>query len=111
MNLRPVMTKQPRYENKRLRDLCHTAPHCFLQVACIPHNPNDGYAPCHSNLLRHGRGSHYKTHDVYVVPGCQGCHDWLDKGGAPREEQEQVFMAGWERWQLYLWQYGLVKVA
>jgi hypothetical protein len=114
MNLtnRPVMQKDPRYENRRLLDLCHGAP-CVLNFAgCTGGtNPDEPSVPCHSDWLEDGKGVGYKAHDHTAVPGCPSCHRMLDSGGLPTEYRKRFFRAGQQKWWAYLWQNDLVKVA
>lgn len=95
------------YRNRKLLDLCRGEA-CYL---AFPNCEGFNTVPCHSNMLRHGRGFSYKSHDVYVVPGCPSCHRELDAlGNYTREQKEQVFMSAWERWMLQLFQKEFVDV-
>ena len=96
------------YRNRKLLDVAHEAPHCFLGIKGICVSSEDGYSPCHSNLQRHGRGFAHKSADVYAVPGCHACHRWLDYGKTAREEKEAAFMSAWERYILWLFETGKV---
>ena len=98
------------HRDRKLLDLCHDAP-CMLRVDKVCRSGINPSVPAHSNLQRHGRGHSHKSHDCYAVPGCIECHAWLDTGPASREAKEFAFMAALERWLLYLWRNGLVKVA
>lgn len=110
---RPVMRKDPRYQNRKLLDLCHGKPCCLNIPGCTggtsEHAPS---VPCHSNALSDGRGKDYKTHDHTAVPGCPSCHHELDYGSTwTREEKKEYFRAGQRKWWAYVWQNDLVKVA
>ena len=111
--MRPVMQKQPRYENRRLLDLCHGAP-CVLNFpGCTGgENPDAPSVPCHSNWQSDGRGTGYKTHDHATVPGCPSCSFTLDYGAEyTREQKEEAFRMAQRRWWAYLWTHNKVKVA
>lgn len=105
------MIERGMYRNRKLLDLSHFAP-CLLQIPKICRSGVFPSVPCHSNFQRHGRGAYNKSHDVFHVPGCPPCHYWLDEGTtASREEKDNAFMAGLERWILYLFRYEYVVVA
>jgi hypothetical protein len=101
------------YRNGKLLRLCHHRP-CMLQIPKVctgGDRPDRPSVPCHSNMLRHGRGHAHKSHDVFTVPGCPDCHHWLDYGKASRDEKQDAFMAALERWWLYAWDNELLEVA
>jgi hypothetical protein len=101
------------YRNGKLLRLCHHRP-CMLQIPQVctgGTNPDAPSVPAHSNMLRHGRGHGHKSHDCFVVPACPACHYWLDYGPAPRDEKQQAFEQGLERWWLFNWDNDLVEVA
>ena len=69
-----------RYKNKKLRELCR-GKRCYLQIPGICKNRTDTVVPVHSPdyLRMHGKdGMNVKAHDIFIVPGCQDCHDVLD---------------------------------
>ncbi|HZR03653.1 MAG TPA: nuclease domain-containing protein [Burkholderiales bacterium] len=103
------MIERGMYRDRKLLDLCHYAP-CFLQIPGVCQNGVNPSVPCHSNFQRHGRGHSHKSHDIYTVPGCGPCHDWLDKGPASRQEKDEAFMHAWERWMLHMFRYAFVSV-
>jgi hypothetical protein len=110
---RRVMQKRPRYENRKLLDLCHGAPCCLNFPGCTggegTENPS---VPCHSNSQSDGRGKDYKSHDHSAVPGCPNCHWHLDYGVSyTREQKEDTFRQGQRRWWSHLWENNKVKVA
>lgn len=107
--------REPRYENRRLLNLCHGAP-CMLQFnGCT--GGTDGErpsVPCHSNWLEDGKGVGYKAHDFTAVPGCPHCHDELDRrNGTPLATslRLEIFRNAQRRWWAYLWTNELVRVA
>jgi hypothetical protein len=62
-------------------------------------------------MQRHGRGSHHRSHDCFVVAACPDCHAWLDSGKASRMDKDIAFIAALDRYVLWLWQEGKVQVA
>lgn len=106
------MQKRPRYENRKLLDLCHRAP-CMLSFPVCTGGEDDERpsVPCHSNWQSDGRGAYYKTHDYATVPGCPSCHDALDKGPYSREQKEDTFRMAQRRFWAWLWESNKIKVA
>ena len=96
------------YRNRNLLNLSWEAP-CFLQIAAPC--GQDKSVPCHSDLLRHGRGVGHKSADCFAVPGCPNCHaiftrEHLGKGG-----YEEVWIRAMERYLVWLWENGKIKTA
>jgi len=110
--MRPIIQKSPRYENRKLLDLCRGAP-CMLNFpGCTGgEGPDAPSVPCHSNWQSDGRGTGYKTHDHTAVPGCPSCHHQLDYGPYTREQKEETFRNAQRRWWGYLWTHNRIKVA
>lgn len=104
---RPIIQKQPRYENRRLLDIAHEAP-CFLNFRDYCLHPITGCEPCHANWWKFGRGAFYKSHDCFHVPGCrgvevEGCHYALDYGGdIGRDAKIMAFERGLDRYIRWL---------
>lgn len=98
------------YRNRRLLDISHEAP-CMLKIEGVCQDGLHPSVPAHSNQLRHGRGVGHKSHDCFVVAACPGCHSWLDTGGATRADKQQRFLEGLERYLLWMFENGKVKVA
>lgn len=95
--------------DRKLLDIAHGC-QCFLKLGargCGEH-PS---VPCHSDMLRHGRGAGHKSHDVFAVPGCPGCHAIFTRAHLGREGYEDAWLAAYERYQVWLWENGKVKVA
>lgn len=67
--------------------------------------------PCHSDMLRHGRGAGHKSHDAYAVPGCPACHAAFTRANLGRDGYETAWEAAFERWVLWYWENCLVRVA
>lgn len=107
--MKPVIQKQPAYRNRKLLDISHESPSCFLRIpgVCI----GSPCVPAHSNYQRHGRGVSHKAHDCFVVAACNACHAWLDSGKASREEKDNAFTHGLNSYTVWLWTEGKVKVA
>lgn len=96
------------YRNRRLLDVARQAP-CCLQVPDVCRSGVDSSVPAHSNMLRHGRGSHLKSHDCYAIGACNECHFWYDFGRtADRAEKQAAFEAGLQRWWRWLVESGRV---
>lgn len=98
------------FRSRKFLDVAREAP-CMIQKEGVC---QDGLYPCvpaHSNLQRHGRGFSHKSHDCFHVSACPACHDWLDRSGAPRDEKEAAFDAAQDRYWLWLWENGRLRVA
>ena len=67
--------------------------------------------PCHSDMLRHGRGVGHKSEDVFAVAGCPACHAQFRREVLGREGYEDAWLAAFERYQVWLWTVGKVRVA
>lgn len=95
--------------NRKLLDLAHDAP-CMLLLG-LPGCGNDKSVPCHSDMLRHGRGVGHKSHDCFAVPGCPVCHARFTRAALTPVGYEAVWLAAFERWTVYLWTRELVALA
>lgn len=87
----PARPKTARARNPHLLAMVRGRP-CLLLVPGICVGGTDTTVPCHSNLIRHGKGLARKANDQYHVPGCVACHRWLDQGPAPAENKLATFM-------------------
>lgn len=67
--------------------------------------------PCHSDMLRHGRGENHKSHDCLAVPGCPECHAKFTRQNLGREGYEEAWEMALERYIVWLWQNEKVRVA
>ena len=94
------------FRSRKLLDLAHDAP-CFLQlgVPCGIH-PS---VPCHSDMLRHGRGVGHKSHDCLAVPGCPHCHDRFTRK-ILGESYEEKWIRAMEFYLVWMWENRKVKV-
>src|SRR4051812_36432999 len=94
--------------SRKLLDCAHEAP-CFLQLG-LPGCGNNLSVPCHSDMLRHGRGVGHKSHDNFAVPGCPVCH-----AGFTRKALGDLYELAWlrahERYQVWLWENQKVRTA
>lgn len=95
--------------DRKLLDLAHDAP-CMLLLGAQGCG-NHPSVPCHSDMLRHGRGMGHKSHDVFAVPGCPACHSAFTRAVLGEERYDQVWREANERYQVYLWKNKLVRVA
>ena len=89
------------FRNRALLDLAHEAP-CLLlpgQHECLS-APSE---PCHSDMIRHGRGEHHKSHDCFAVPGCHNAHLSFTRANLGKEGYHAAWIEAMERWILYLW--------
>lgn len=104
------MTRQrePRIENRALLDIAHDAP-CFLRLGVEGCGANRS-VPCHSDMLRHGRGAGHRSHDPFAVPGCPVCHAAFTRKNLGREGYEAAWLAAFERYQVWLWENQKVRV-
>lgn len=96
------------FRNRALLDLCHSAP-CLLlpgQHDCI--SPSE---PVHSDMIRHGRGEHHKSHDCFAVPGCHNAHLAFTRANLGKEGYHAAWVEAFERWNLYLWVSGKIRLA
>ena len=102
------MIERGMHRDRKLLDVAHEAP-CMLRLAddCGA-NPS---VPCHSDMLRHGRGTGHKSADCLAVPGCPACHRLFTRGNLGRDSYERVFQLANEEYQVWLWRTGKVKVA
>ena len=89
------------HRNRNLLDLAHDAPCCLqLTKAGCGNHPS---VPCHSDMLRHGRGMSHKSHDCFAVPGCPTCHTLFTRGNLGRDGYFDAWQAAFERYILWLW--------
>lgn len=89
--------------------MLHEAP-CHLRLAKVGCGVNQS-SGCHSDMLRHGRGTGHKSHDCYAVSGCPACHTLFTREHLGREVYEHVWQNALEETVLWLWLNGKIKVA
>jgi len=100
--------RDPRYKNRKLLDIAHEAP-CMLLLNASGCGSNAS-VPCHSDLLRHGRGTGNKTHDHLAVAGCPACHAVFTREHLGRVGYEYAWLAAYERYQAWLWNNDKIQV-
>lgn len=105
--IRPI--ERGTVRDRKLLDLAHDAP-CMLLLGAMGCG-NHPSVPCHSDLLRHGRGVGHKSHDVFAVPGCPACHAAFTRAVLGDERYEFVWTQAHERYLVYLFRHNLVRVA
>ena len=94
--------------DRKLLDLAHYAP-CFLRLS--PTCANHPSVPCHSDMLRHGRGVGHKSKAIYAVAGCPDCHALFTRGNLGREGYEETWQKAHDAYLAWLWDEGRLKVA
>lgn len=97
------------YRNRALLDLAHEAP-CFLlpgQHECL----GQPAEPCHSDMIRHGRGENHKSHDCFAPPGCHNAHLAFTRSNLGKEGYFQAWIEAMERYILWQWVTGKVRLA
>ena len=97
------------HRDRKLLDLAHDAP-CMLQLGA-PGCGADKSVPCHSDLLRHGRGAGHKSHDALAVPGCPACHAVFTREHLGHQAYYEAWAAAIAQYLIWLWRNGKVKVA
>lgn len=103
------MIERGMHRDRRLLDLSHEAP-CMLLLGAEGCGNNKS-VPCHSDILRHGRGAGNKSHDCLATAGCPACHEIFTREHLGREGYETAWLAAMERYIVWLWTHKLVKVA
>lgn len=97
------------HRNRNLLDIAHDAP-CMLQLGA-PGCGNHSSVPCHSDMLRHGRGVGHKSNAIFAVAGCPSCHAVFTREHLGRAGYEEAWLRAHEKYLVYLWDNGLVRVA
>lgn len=103
--------KDVTYRNAAILDAARHAPHCMNRMCRAPQHGQ--VVGCHSNSLRHGKGTGHKAHDL-VAYLCDQCHAVVDgrpEGGPvlPRQERERIWADAFFETQLWLFQSGTAK--
>lgn len=96
------------FRSRKLLDVAHEAP-CMLKLGC-PGCGEFPSVPCHSDLLRHGRGISHKSHDCLAVPGCPACHGAFTRANLGLTGYEAAWVAAIERYLVWAWENQKVKV-
>lgn len=95
-------------EIPKLRRSAKNAPYCF---SC--HKVNDGtLVLSHSNSLRLGRGSHFKTPDYFGAIVCFVCHSRIDGAdtGLSKEEKREMHQMAHEMTLQWWFETGIIDV-
>lgn len=87
-----AVPKTTAHRNAHLRDMARGMP-CLLCVPGVCSHDRATVVCCHSNLSIHGKAGARKADDHYSVWGCAACHQWLDRGPAPKAQKFSAFMA------------------
>ena len=81
----------------KLREMAKEVPSC---MGCGLENPNgDLLCLAHSNALQDGRGSFFKSNDLYGAYLCSTCHDMVDgrRFAMSKEEKRGMHEEAWRR--------------
>lgn len=97
------------HRDRKLLDVAHEAP-CMLRLGVFGCGAHPS-VPCHSDMLRHGRGAGHKSHDCLSVAGCPACHAAFTRSKLGRDGYEAAWTVAYERYQVWLWENGRVKAA
>ena len=96
-------------QDRKLLDLAQGAP-CFLQLGAKGCGANPS-VPCHSDMLRHGRGIGHKSNAVFAVSGCPACHAVFDRAHLGKAGYEEAWLRAHERYLAWLWAENKLRVA
>jgi hypothetical protein len=96
------------YRNRKLLDLAHEAP-CFLDLGTVGCGA-DKSVPCHSDMLKHGRGVGHKSHDCLAVPGCPACHAVFTRARYGQAGYEAIWRDAFANYTVWLWENRKVAV-
>lgn len=97
------------HRNRKLLDIAHGAP-CMLLLGVADCGAYPS-VPVHSDMLRHGRGNGHKSHDCMAIAGCPACHAAFTRWNLGREGYDTAWRNAYERYQIWLWENGMVTVA
>lgn len=107
---RPIIQKQPRYENRSLLSLARLVP-CMFTFA---HKCSSDTMPCHANWLRWNKGVGMKSPDWAWASGCLNAHDAIDNKlnkTLSIEAREAEWMVAYISTWNYLFEHKLVRVS
>jgi len=103
------MIERGMHRDRKLLDVAHEAP-CMLRINLMRCGV-DKSVPCHSDLQRHGRGAGHKSHDCLAIPGCPACHAVFTRAHLGRVGYEEAWVVALERYIVWLWKNGKLRVA
>lgn len=87
------------YRNKKLRDSARGM-HCTMRVPGVCNHDKETVVWCHSDLMKHGKGTGIKAHDLFGFYGCSACHEWYGMN-YNNSAGDAYFKDAWE-WSLTL---------
>jgi len=96
------------FRSRRLLDIAHEAP-CMLRLG-VPGCGAFASVPCHSDMLRPGRGMSSKSGDQFAVAGCPACHEVFTRRNLGREGYDEAWRQADERYRTWLWESGKIAV-
>lgn len=100
----PIKTRRRKptvAEGSKFIDACR-GEECYLRVpgVCLSFGwAHRSVVDCHSNQGKHGKGGGLKAKHWFTVPGCSACHEYIDRGPAPRAEKFALWDSAYERWE------------
>lgn len=111
------LQKQNNFRSKKFLDLAK-GEQCFINIPGIcDHNPNnETVVPCHSPDFErmHGKSGYtVKAHDIFSVPGCRACHDFIDNRSHFEvlvTMKQQDFNRAHAKWIVHCLENGKIKV-
>jgi len=112
------MTAIPKDQNFRSKKFLALArgERCWLEIHGVCNLNNETVVPCHSPDFErmHGKlGYTVKAHDLFFVPGCSSCHDYIDNRTHHEvsvEMKQQDFNRAHANWILHCIKKGFVKI-
>lgn len=103
------MSALPNFRSRQLLDHARERA-CMMQVPDVCNGNPATVCAAHSNMQLHGKGVGIKSHDWAAAWACNACHDWLDRGPAPRCDKELAFYRGMSRTLAVLFSERLLAV-
>jgi len=76
-------------KSQKLRDSAR-GENCTMNSPECNSNP-ETVVLCHSNKLKHGKGTGLKADDRHAFYGCSGCHHWFDVGTADKHKKQRYY--------------------
>lgn len=72
---------------------------CYLRIPGVCIGGTETTVACHTNESALGKGMGLKAPDVYTVPGCFSCHQWLDQGPALKTDKFSAWRHAFAAWE------------
>jgi len=112
------LQKEKNFRSKKFLDLAK-GEQCFINIPGIcSRNPNDEtVVACHSPDFErmHGKSGYtVKAHDIFSVPGCHKCHDFIDNRShveVSTTVKQQDWNRAHARWIVHCLQTEKIQVA